>query len=296
MRTSTLQIKAVARSFLAAALFPSIACLGLAQQKSAPASASVSAEQKWEYVVVSYGKSEFGSPQKTLAYRAIGLPGGQEAEELQTNLDILGRFGWEAVSFLGSIGGDQQIVLKRKYDKNRSASQGEAITRATALYIKDMVDILERERTLREAQQLAEEEAGNKPHLINLDAEDAKAAKAALLDVLRDSYTEALKRREFSDMSKLTVEYRNSYSSNLDVEVVVDLTKRFLKEDGKSYRLSEISTFLKNNIDTYKFRDSRLPEYSDVKITAKGFVQFEGKPVFVAAYVKNYDGVLKRWD
>ena len=166
-----------------------VACPAFAQQK--PVSTPVSVDQKWEYIVVSYGKTEFGGPQKTLAYRPIGLPNGQEAQELQSSLDILGRFGWEAVAFVGAIGGDQQIVLKRKYDKNRIVSEREEISRGAQLYIKDMADILEREQNLREAARRAEDEERNKPHLIDLDAEDAKSAKAASLVALRNSYIEA---------------------------------------------------------------------------------------------------------
>lgn len=134
--------KATLRTMVVSALLIIVACSASAQPK--PVLTPVSAEQKWEYIVVSYGKTEFGAPQKTLAYRPIGLPNGQEAQDLQNSLDILGRFGWEAVAFVGSIGGDQQIVLKRKYDKSRIVSEREAIARGAQLYIKDMADILER--------------------------------------------------------------------------------------------------------------------------------------------------------
>jgi len=56
-------------------------------------SGSITIDQQWEYIVVSYGKTLFASPQKTLAYRSIGLVAGQEAPDLENSLDILGRFG-----------------------------------------------------------------------------------------------------------------------------------------------------------------------------------------------------------
>jgi hypothetical protein len=59
---------------------------------SAPAPAptiSISQEVQWEYLVVSYGKTLFGGPDKTLAYRSIGLVAtAQEASEIQQSLYI----------------------------------------------------------------------------------------------------------------------------------------------------------------------------------------------------------------
>ena len=79
-------------------------------------------DQQWEYIIVCFGKTAFENPQKTLAYRTLGVSGGNEGAALEANLDIMGRFGWEVVAIVGAIGGDQQIVLKRKYDKLRSAT------------------------------------------------------------------------------------------------------------------------------------------------------------------------------
>jgi hypothetical protein len=245
--------------------------------------------------VVSYGKTAFGGPQKTLAYRPIGLPSGQEAQELQSSLDILGRFGWEAVAFVGAIGGDQQIVLKRKYDKNRIVSEREAISRGAQLYIKDMADILEREQSLREAARRAEDEERNKPHLIDLDAEDAKAAKAARLVALRNSYIEAFKNSELSQTSTITIEYSYAWSDDIDVEIRTDLTKHYLKEDGKSYRYSEVYQYLKNSVVRHRFPDGLLPHGADVKINANGSIQFDGSLVEVVQYKTRYSSILNQW-
>jgi hypothetical protein len=286
-------LKTTLRTIVASVLLVIVICPAFAQLK--PVSIPVSADQKWEYIVVSYGKTEFGAPQKTLAYRPIGLLNGQEAQDLQNSLDILGRFGWEAVAFVGSIGGDQQIVLKRKYDKNRIVSERESIARGTELYIKDMADILEREQSLRDAERLAEEEARNKPHLIDLDSEDEEAAKAARLVAFRNFYNEGFKNSELSQTSTITIEYSNASSGDINVVIRTDLTKRFLKDDGKSYRGKEVYQFLKSGVPLPNFSSELLARSANVKITAVGFIQFQDKSVDVALYLNTYSSILGKW-
>jgi len=286
-------LKTTLRTIVASVLLVIVICPAFAQLK--PVSIPVSADQKWEYIVVSYGKTEFGAPQKTLAYRPIGLLNGQEAQDLQNSLDILGRFGWEAVAFVGSIGGDQQIVLKRKYDKNRIVSERESIARGTELYIKDMADILEREQSLRDAERLAEEEARNKPHLLDLDSEDEEAAKAARLVAFRNFYNEGFKNSELSQTSTITIEYSNASSGDINVVIRTDLTKRFLKDDGKSYRGKEVYQFLKSGVPLPNFSSELLARSANVKITAVGFIQFQDKSVDVALYLNTYSSILGKW-
>jgi hypothetical protein len=299
-----MQIKAAGRIIVASVLFATGIYSAFAQQKPAPtkivstqpASTSDAVDQKWEYIVVSYGKTEFGAPQKTLAYRPVGLPNGQEAQDLQNNLDILGRFGWEAVAFVGAIGGDQQIVLKRKYDKNRIASEREAIARGIELYIQDLADILDRKQRVREAERLAEEEERNNPHLIDLDAEDAKAAKAARLVALQNFYNSVFNASELSQASTITFEYSNAWSDDVDVRIRTDLTKQFLKVDGKSYRRNEVDQYIKNGLEKPSFSSQLLVNYASVKITVIAFIQFADKPVEVDEYTDTYSSITNRWD
>ena len=286
-----MQLRASFNSMAVSVLLVIVVCPVFAQLK--PISTPVSADQKWEYIVVTYGKTEFGTPQKTLAYRPIGLANGQEAQDLQNSLDILGRFGWEAIAFVGSIGGDQQIVLKRKYDKNRIVSERESIARGAELYVKDMADILEREQNLRDAERLAEEEARNKPHLIDLDSEDAEAAKAARLVAFRNFYNEGFKNSELSQTSTIKIEYPSAFSEDINVGIRTDLTKRFLKDDGKSYRYSEVAQFLKNAVALPNFPNGLLAKFADVRITVVGFIQFQGESVEITHYKNTY--ILGSW-
>ena len=107
-------------------------------------------DTQWEYIVVSFGKTLFDIPEKTLAYKELGIDTGNESISLQTNFDILGRFGWELVSITGAIGGDQQAIFKRKYEKQRSENEYGWILTGKEIYIKDLQDILERRTKIEE--------------------------------------------------------------------------------------------------------------------------------------------------
>ena len=96
-----------------------VACLGLTLAATAQAQEIV----EWEYLVVSYGTTYFTDPvlnlegeagaSKILLLSELGITLPREATELQRDIDVLGRFGWELVAVVGTIGGDQQIVFKR---------------------------------------------------------------------------------------------------------------------------------------------------------------------------------------
>ena len=240
-------------------------------------------DQQWEYIVVSYGKTAFESPQKTLAYRTLGLSGGMEATEVEANLDIMGRFGWEILAIVGAIGGDQQIVLKRKYDKARAASEYGMITRGKELYLKDLSDIAQRTNRLLEESRRQAEADRNKTRLIDLDSIDEQAARQRKLAGLEKSYSEAFQKLEMAPTSTISVRRKNEFSNDIEVEIRSDLTSKFLK-DGNSYRRNEVLSYLKGQVQRYRFKDPALDQYDGVKITAKGFIRFSGEEVDVGRY------------
>lgn len=93
---------------------------------------------EWEYLVVSYGTTYFSNPlvdlsemeasrSKVLLFSELGITLPSEATSLQRDIDVLGRFAWELVAVVGTIGGDQQLVFKRPYDEARSAAEAERI-------------------------------------------------------------------------------------------------------------------------------------------------------------------------
>jgi hypothetical protein len=273
----------------------------LAQQKGALPSAGAAtgavpqtSDQAWEYVVVSYGKTLFGTPQKTLAYRTVGLPDGQEGSDLQRSLDILGRFGWELVSVVGAIGGDQQLILKRRFDRVRSNGESAAILRGKELYVKDLIDILEREQRVREEAERAAEAERSKPRLVDLDAAEALVARKRRAADLEASYVDALKKAEISKYSTLAASPRSAYAGDFVVNVAVDLT--FMSDAG-TYRKSVVTAYLTEQMD--RFRSSVQPQpldkYGSILIRGTGFITFQGQRVDVATYKADFNTISGRW-
>lgn len=163
---------------------------------SMPAAGQQVAEvREWEYLVVSYGSTAFIDPLVELEARGttfskiemfgeIGITVPLEAVELQRNIDVLGKFGWELVAVVGAIGGDQQLVFKRPYDAERSAQEAERIR-------------AERSKLL-EAYNAQRAGTGDGSELIELDAferaqaiEAKNAADAAAARALFDPLTSA---------------------------------------------------------------------------------------------------------
>lgn len=119
--------------------FPWVLLSTLVLAVSALAAGQHAAEaREWEYLVVSYGQTSFIDPlmeleamgttfSKIEMFGEIGITVPLEAIELQRNIDVLGKFGWELVAVVGAIGSDQQLVFKRPYDVERSAQEAERI-------------------------------------------------------------------------------------------------------------------------------------------------------------------------
>lgn len=268
-----------------------------AQQKAAAtAPATVAAQNasphdaQWEYLVVSYGKTVFGNPEKTLAYRAIGLAAtAQEANEIQRSLDVLGRFGWEIVTIVGAIGGDQQIVFKRRYDKTRVSNEASAILKGKEIYLKDLLDILEREKRVRdEAAAIAEAER-NKPRLIELDARDAEAIRAKLSAERLAIYTAAMSGTTWGPKTQIVVRADPKFTF---VDVKVDVTETML-QDGNSYRKSDVSLWLKKQV-VAGLKAATSEGWGSSFITVTASLVFEGKTVVVGSEKASYSPYT-RW-
>jgi len=76
--------------------------------------ATPAAADEWEYLVVTNGKVYFSSPEKQ-ASGSIAF--SEEGTSTQAALDKLGGEGWELVTVVGVIGGDQEFILKRRKKK-----------------------------------------------------------------------------------------------------------------------------------------------------------------------------------
>lgn len=263
-----------------------------AQPKPAAAAVAAPIDAQWEYLVVSYGKTLFGSPEKTLAYRSIGLVAtAQEATEIQRSLDVLGRFGWEVITIVGTIGGDQQIVFKRRYDKTRSANEATAILKGKDLYLKDLVDILERERRVREEAQAASEVDRNKPRLIELDAQAADQERRRVTAERQEKVAAALATVPWGQKSTFTIYASGDYTS---MTVKADVTDELLI-NGNSYRKSDTSRWLNGTAGAFlKQAASSFP--GSIYITVEASITFNGKSEKVGEQKFSYSSVLRRWD
>lgn len=266
-----------------------------AQQKITPSPAVTqtqysAVDTQWEYLVVTYGKTVFGSPEKTLAYRSVGLVAtAQEANEIQRSLDVLGRFGWEIITIVGAIGGDQQIVFKRRYDRVRVASEATAILKGKEIYLKDLVDILEREKRVRDEAAAAAEAERSKPRLIELDAQDQEANRKKITAERLAIYAAALASLPWGPKATLSVRADKSYTY---VELNVDVTEQAL-QDGNSYRKSEVTSWLKKTvIPALKASTNESWGYTSLKASAS--ISFQGKAIPVGEEKANYSQYT-RW-
>jgi hypothetical protein len=264
---------------------------------SAPAPAptiSISQEVQWEYLVVSYGKTLFGGPDKTLAYRSIGLVAtAQEASEIQQSLDILGRFGWEVITIVGSIGGDQQIVLKRRYEKNRVANESIAIFRGRELYLKDLIDIFERARKIREESELANAASRNQPKLIDLDAKEREDRRLQLTAELISTAKSTLNDVQGVKDPVITARVSDSEGRFRYIEVRIDLTDLMLK-DGNTYRATEVKNWL-NSVLLSSFKKPFNSPTFDIQVKASATITFNGKAEIVGEEKIDYSLIFKRW-
>lgn len=256
-----------------------------------PQTINSSADTQWEYLVVSYGKTVFGSPEKTLAYRAIGLgTSAQEANDVQRNLDILGRFGWELTTIVGAIGGDQQIVFKRRFDRARASTEASAILKGKELYLKDLIDIWERARRIQEESAAIAEAERSKPRLIELDALEEENLRTKMTSERKAEYQAAIASTTWGDKAKLSVSADSSYIS---VDVKIDVTGQALR-DGNTYRKSEISSWLKQTALSKLKSASR--NWGLIMLNVEATVEFQGRTIAVAKEHSTYSSISGRWN
>ena len=104
---------------VAAAILASFGIVyGATRARAKPVPAAAKSAQ-WEYLVVT-AEAAFSSnseqPNGALNKR-IGdatYPFVEQATFLQMGMDSLGKQGWELVAVLGTIGGDQEFIFKRR--------------------------------------------------------------------------------------------------------------------------------------------------------------------------------------
>jgi hypothetical protein len=217
-------------------------------------------EARWEYLVVSFGKTSFDSIEsniksgnsKLVAFQEFAdLLSGYEGINLQTKLDMLGRFGWELVTTIGQIGGDQQLFFRRNRYENRIEIEKEAIKNLTTILrdesakkekrLKDYLAEIERSKAKLDEQS----QAG----LIDLDAKErrdrereaggrAKAELTANLTSVASAFQKKTKLKSI-DVSIAADESnanRMLYKGKITIEL--DATEALLFE-GNKYRATK---------------------------------------------------------
>jgi hypothetical protein len=228
------------------------------------------AEQQWEYMVVSFGKSYFSDYNiRALAYLDKGLSVSvQEAKGIEKSLDVLGQEGWEVVAITGTIGGDQQVTLKRPFDAKRTASDLAAAEKKQSDITKLAISLAEYLSENGEAEEGPRE-------LIELDAVDLanqqKADTEKLSKEMQAKMETALAQAKVDNFT-LKVTY-NAKSDYYSTSIYLDATKTCLI-NGDSYRKSQVDKVAKDmeviikNLPFDKAKDNFFTVY--IQITLDG--------------------------
>lgn len=242
---------------------------------------------QWEYLVISFGKTLFtniletgvSGASKAPFYSPLGITPGSEAVETQTQMDTLGKFGWELVDIVGAIGGEQQMVFKRKYDPERSLREADQIARQA----KALADA----RSKR-AKQTA---TGSELQLpVNLDEKDADKReeeftestltklKTATEAVMKERTGELLVQADGTATITRTLFEESLSFGRIEFSVIVDATESLLNDS--SYRGSQardLANKLATSIGRKAFKDDFDVRYATVSITVTVVAQHQGK-------------------
>lgn len=272
---------------------------------SVSSAVNTQSSKQWEYLVVSFGKTLYTDPDdnpetktiglsKLLSYSKAGVVSAKEALSTQNQMDTLGKFGWELIDVLGSIGGDQQMVFRRHYDAEQSKKE--------AVLIRE-----EGERLLAAQQEAASKLARStketSAEIVDLDAveraiatnETRRKEEARLKEAIN-----TIKSHPISNVKVISTAYAPD-ASNVASEIEVDGSTFLLKEN--KYRSSEakamasqIAQSIYNAANLGKdWFDSSPPSsnyYSgEVKISVSVKVTYQGTSKIVAT--QNIGG---KWD
>lgn len=219
---------------------------------------ATSDDDKWEYLVISFGKARFSDinesiqnkSSKLVAFQEFSdLLSGHEAIDLQYKLDLLGRFGWELTTTLGNVGSDQQQILKRKRKEDRIEKEQKALEKLS--------EILREEQRIKKEQlekfllKLELSKKGKKDEgLIELDEKEKRDREQNARDELILNLktwlidenlpllpgTALIKKTISADASSESIKSKLTYTSSIKFDV--DATN-FLLTNKNQYRKSE---------------------------------------------------------
>lgn len=212
-----------------------------------PQSAQTVSEPQWEYLVVSFGKTYFNTPtekgplSKVVSYSGLGLVLAWEADTVQAQMDLLGRMGWELVGIVGTIGGDQQMVFKRRYDPARSASERDLILKEAAALEAQRKKAQEERKKAQEEQKKQE---ASRQELVDLDAAEQRQALERHREGIEFFLTTTVRKAISLPIVQLeaTSDAFSTTTYSGVVSVKVDVTSQALQ--GNTYRSSQVKQLL----------------------------------------------------
>lgn len=255
---------------------------------------------RWEYLIVCFGNTYFSDEGKALIYFSSD-DAPSEGNNLRTGLDTLGKHGWEVIDIVGTIGGDQEIVLKRKYDQavtdqenselaNILAERTASIEKEYALYLATIKLEAEKEKAREEELSKAIEE---KITLINRDELDELEINRIRNERLAQKVSEEIEKDKsmvlgvfegysFPGLEKKQVETEFGY----EFELQFDITDTHLQNTNQ-YRKSEVELFLRKRADELTTRMGSLLQLH-IKYRLSALIQYNGESIEVANRVESY--------
>jgi hypothetical protein len=281
-------------------------------------------EDKWEYLVVTFGKTSFVDIEESIKNGRSKLAAfnefasflsGYEGIDLQAKLDILGRFGWGLVDTVGEIGGDQQLIFKRQRLDQRIEIEQDAIKKLSEilkqegekkeLRLKELMLEIEKKRTDNEKKEKNES-------LIEFDSFEKRQREQHAENSAKTTIEKMFPLVAFVNKTNVkTVKVDVSASENEhgallysgNIEIIVDATEALIF-DGNKYRKSTAKGIHQQFVRSIFEKTSIRPgnTLSDFKIKISLQVTHNGntQPVFGDSYsdsvnvvIPNYKG---RWE
>jgi len=233
-------------------------------------------EAKWEYLVFTLGKTYFGSPQKSVLYSELIKKVSstyQEGNNLEKCLDLLGEYGWELVNIIGSIAGDQQVVLKRNcknYDFEKTQLYNRIVSNQTEEIHNSIVKEKENAKKL--------DYKNNTAILVDLDEVDRILFEKQRYESVKKDIESAFEKVNDINISMKYVIYNN----NVVVDVEVDITEKCLKEN--TYRKVEVERVISEYntlLDCIK-----VNTFFEYVVRINAFIKFKNENIYVGKGIK----------
>jgi hypothetical protein len=235
---------------------------------------------EWEYLVISYGKTYFAEPQKSSSYGPVTYQAGQEAVALQRSLDGLGRLGWELVAAIGVIGGDQELILKRRNDPALSKKETAFLAKQSQVAVAEIITRYKKEG---EAAAKSAKLTADKKMLVDLDSVEREQEGLEREEAVKAYITELT---ESIAAAELVKKDRSVVGLTQVVTAQFDLTDDYL-QNVNEYRKSSVDGYLTDRTTEINVNPDLLWIY-DLELILEAYLKFNGKLEKVATKTVKY--------